>query len=267
MRLLSIASGSSGNCIYVGNDDTHILIDTGISGKRIEAGLNSIGLSGKDIDAVLVTHEHVDHIAGLGVFSRKWNAPIYATAGTVHGIQGTKSVGLIDTDLYEIFHKNEEISIGTLKINPIHISHDAAEPTAYHVSESDGKKRVAVATDMGCITEEVVEALRGVQALLIEANHDVNMLQVGPYPYYLKRRILGNRGHLSNETCGKLLNHIVHDDLQDILLGHLSKENNMPELAYEAVRLEITAGDNPYKASDFRIRVAKRSEPSELIVL
>lgn len=263
MRLLSIASGSSGNCIYVGNDDTHILIDTGISGKRIEAGLNSIGLSGKDMDAVFVTHEHIDHISGLGVFSRKWNVPIYATAGTVHGIQGTKSVGEIDPDLYEIFHREEEINVGTLTIRPIEISHDAAEPTAYHIS--DGNKKIAVATDMGCISPQIVDALKGVHALLIEANHDVNMLQVGPYPYYLKQRILGNKGHLSNESCGKLLSQIVHDDLQDILLGHLSKENNLPDLAYEAVRLEITAGDNPYHASDFRIQVAKRSEPTDLI--
>lgn len=263
MRLLSIASGSSGNCIYVGNEDTHILIDAGISGKRIEAGLNSIGLSGKDMDAVFVTHEHVDHISGLGVFSRKWNKPIYATAGTVHGIQGTKSVGEIDSDLYEIFHKEEEIQIGTLTIHPIEISHDAAEPTAYRVT--DGEKKLAVATDIGCLTEQLVEELQGVSALLIEANHDVNMLQVGSYPFYLKQRILGNRGHLSNENCGRLLSRIVHDNLQDILLGHLSRENNLPELAYEAVRLEITTGNNPYRGGDFRIRVAKRGEPSPIV--
>lgn len=263
MRLLSIASGSSGNCIYVGNDDTHILIDTGISGKRIEAGLNSIGLSGKDMDAVFVTHEHVDHISGLGVFSRRWNVPIYATAGTIHGIQMTKSVGEIDPELFEIFHRGEELQVGTLRVHPIEISHDAAEPTAYHVT--DGKKQIAVATDMGCITPEIVEALQGVNALLVEANHDVNMLQVGPYPYYLKQRILGKRGHLSNENCGKLLSQIVHDDLEAILLGHLSKENNLPDLAYEAVRLEITTADNPYHASDFRIQVAKRCEPTELV--
>jgi phosphoribosyl 1,2-cyclic phosphodiesterase len=263
MRLLSIASGSSGNCIYIGNEDTHILIDTGISGKRIEAGLNSIGLSGKDMDAVFVTHEHLDHISGLGVFSRKWNVPIYATAGTVHGIQQTKSVGEIEPDLYEIFHKYEEIHVGTLTINPIEISHDAAEPTAYHVT--DGQKRIAVVTDVGYTTPQLEEQLKGVHALLIEANHDVNMLQAGPYPYYLKQRILGNKGHLSNENCGRFLNRILHDGLQDILLGHLSKENNMPELAYEAVRLEITSSDTPYQASDFRIRVAGRSEPTELI--
>lgn len=265
MRLLSIASGSSGNCIYVGNDDTNILIDTGISGKRIEAGLNSIGLSGKDMDAVFVTHEHVDHISGLGVFARKWNVPIYATPGTVHGIQGTKSVGDIDPDLYQMIHHRDPVEIGSLQILPMEISHDAAEPTAYRVV--DGEKKIAVATDMGCFTEQTVQDLQNLDAILIEANHDINMLQVGPYPYYLKQRILGNKGHLSNENCGKLLSRILHDNLKDILLGHLSKENNVPELAYEAVRLEITTAENAYHASDFRIRVAKRSEPSELIVV
>ncbi|MBE5869693.1 MAG: MBL fold metallo-hydrolase [Lachnospiraceae bacterium] len=263
MRLLSIASGSSGNCIYVGNEDTNILIDTGISGKRVEAGLNSIGLSGKDMDAVFITHEHIDHISGLAVFSRKWNVPIYASAGTTHGILGTRSVGVIDTELFEIFHKGEQVQVGTLMIDPIDIPHDAQEPTAYHVT--DGKSRVAVATDLGCITKGLKEALKGVNALLLEANHDVNMLQVGPYPYYLKQRILGNKGHLSNENCGKFLAGLLHDDLKAVLLGHLSHENNLPELAYEAVRFEIEAAENGYKPSDFDIRVAKRSEPSGLI--
>lgn len=265
MRLLSIASGSSGNCIYIGNDDTHILIDTGISGKRIEAGLNSIGLSGKDMDAVFVTHEHIDHIGGLGVFSRKWNVPIYATAGTMHGIVCCKSVGMVDQDLYQIIHDKENVTVGSLTINPIRVSHDAAEPTAYRVS--DASHSMAVMTDLGYYTDEIVESLQGVEALLLESNHDINMLQVGPYPYYLKQRILGNKGHLSNEACGRLLSKVMHDDLKGVLLGHLSNENNLPELAYESVRLEIDASDNPYKAGDFDIRVAKRSEPSTVIEL
>lgn len=263
MRLLSIASGSSGNCIYIGNDDTHILIDTGISGKRIEAGLNSIGLSGADMDAVFVTHEHIDHISGLGVFSRKWNVPIYTTAGTVHGIQCCKTVGFIDQDLYQVIHDKENVTVGSLTIHPIAISHDAAEPAAYRVT--DDKSSMAVMTDLGMYTSEIVESLKGVRALVLESNHDVNMLQVGPYPYYLKQRILGNKGHLSNETSGRLLAEIMHDELAGVLLGHLSKENNLPELAYEAVRLEIDASSNPYKANDFNIMVAGRSEPSTLI--
>ena len=265
MRLCSIASGSSGNCIYVGSEATHLLIDAGVSCKRIEAGLRVLELDGRDVDGIFITHEHTDHIGGLGVIARKFEIPIYATRGTIEAMKRTSGLQNVNTELFHEVREDEKLVLKDLTVNPMKISHDAAQPVGYRISH--GSKRVAVCTDIGVYNDYTVECLRGMDALLLEANHDVNMLQVGPYPYYLKRRILGNRGHLSNETCGKLLNHIVHDDLQDILLGHLSKENNMPELAYEAVRLEITAGDNPYKASDFRIRVAKRSEPSELIVL
>jgi phosphoribosyl 1,2-cyclic phosphodiesterase len=263
MRLLSIASGSSGNCIYVGDDTTHILIDAGISGKKIEAGLNSIGVSGKDLDAVFITHEHNDHISGLGVLSRKYDVPIYATGGTIRGIRYAKSLGYIAEDLYIPVRENENIAIGDLVIQPLPVSHDAAQPVCYKVS--NGTSRLAIATDMGCYDETMVENLSGLDAILLEANHDVNMLQVGPYPYYLKQRILGNKGHLSNESAGRLLCRIIHDDLKHVLLGHLSRENNLPQLAHEAVRLEITMGDNPYQASDFHIVVANRSEPTELI--
>ncbi len=263
MRLLSIASGSSGNCIYVGDDTTHILIDAGISGKRIEAGLNSAGISGKDLDAVFVTHEHADHIGGLGVLARKFDVPIYSTRGTIAGISMSKSVGDIDGQLFQTIRRNENISVGSLMIQAVQVSHDAAEPVCYKVS--NGAASVAVATDMGYYTEEIVEQLRGLDAILLEANHDVNMVQVGPYPYYLKQRILGKKGHLSNESAGRLLSEILHDDMKHIFLGHLSRENNLPQLAHEAVRLEITMGENPYQASDFDIRVAQRNEPSEMI--
>ena len=126
---------------------------------------------------------------------------------------------------------------------------------------------MAVCTDLGVYNDYTVECLKEMDAILLEANHDVNMLQVGPYPYYLKQRILGNRGHLSNENSGRLLNRILNDHMQAILLGHLSKENNMPELAYEAVRMEITMGDCPYKAEDFKIMVADRNVPSPVITL
>lgn len=263
MRLLSIASGSSGNCIYVGDDTTHILIDAGISGKRIEAGLNSIGVSGKDLDAVLVTHEHTDHIGGLGVLARKFDVPIYSTRGTIAGISMTKSVGDIDGQLFQAIHRNENISIGSLMVQALPVSHDAAEPVCFKVSNGTGT--IAVATDMGYYTQELVDELKGLDAILLEANHDINMVQVGPYPYYLKQRILGKKGHLSNESAGRLLSEIVHDDLKYVFLGHLSRENNLPQLAHEAVRLEIAMGENPYQASDFDIRVAERSEPSGLI--
>lgn len=273
MRICSIASGSSGNCIYVGSDTTHLLVDVGISGKRTEAGLKELDLSMRDIDGIFITHEHADHIAGLGVLARKYGVPIYATGGTIEAIKKSSSVGEIPEDLFQKIRADEKIMIKDIVCNPMKISHDAAEPVAYRISH--GRKKVGIITDLGTYNDYTVECLRGMDALLLEANHDVNMLQVGPYPYYLKQRILGDRGHLSNERAGQLLCDLLHDNLQAVMLGHLSKENNLPELAYEAVRVEVTmacmnkdkAEDNKsqIKTSDFPMYVAARSELSPVI--
>ncbi len=265
MRLCSIASGSSGNCIYVGSEATHLLVDVGISGKRTETGLSSLGVSPRDLDGILITHEHADHIAGIGVMARKYQVPIYATSGTIKAIKECSSMGRIDEDLFVEIQADKKLTIKDIVVNPMRISHDAAEPVAYRLSY--GSKKVAICTDLGVYNDYTVECLKGMDALLLEANHDVKMLQVGPYPYYLKQRILGDRGHLSNENSGRLLSRILHDKLKTIILGHLSKENNLPELAYEAVRMEITLGENPYKAEDFDIQVAKRSDISPVIQL
>lgn len=265
MRLCSIASGSSGNCIYVGSETTHLLVDVGISGRRTESGLHSLGLDARDLDGILVTHEHTDHISGLGVLARKYQLPIYATGGTIEAILREGNIGSIDRSQFVEIHSDSRFTLKDLVVNPMRISHDAAEPVAYRISYGD--KRVAVCTDLGIYDDYTVECLKGLDAILVEANHDVNMLQVGPYPYYLKQRILGSRGHLSNENTGRLLSRILHDHLKYISLGHLSKENNLPELAYEAVRMEITMGDNPYKAEDFHIQVARRSEISPVMTV
>lgn len=265
MRLCSIASGSSGNCIYVGSEATHLLVDVGISGKRTECGLNELDLTGRDLDGILITHEHADHIQGLGVIARKYEIPIYATKGTIEAMKSMSSLGKLDVDLFHEIKEDEKFILKDLTINPMRISHDAAQPVGYRISY--GNKRVAVCTDLGVYNDYTVECLKGMDALLIEANHDVNMLQVGPYPYYLKQRILGDRGHLSNENSGRLLCRILHDKLKTVLLGHLSKENNLPELAYESVRMEINMGENPYKAGDFDIRVAKRDEVTAVVNL
>ena len=263
MRLCSIASGSSGNCIYVGSDATHLLVDVGISGKKTERGLNSLGLSAGDLDGILITHEHADHISGLGVLARKYEIPIYATAGTIDAIRSTKGMGAIDEDLFCEVKADKKLVIKDLTVNPMRISHDAAEPVAYRIGY--GSKKVGICTDLGIYNDYTVESLRGMDAVLIEANHDVNMLQMGIYPYPLKQRILGDRGHLSNERSGQLLCSLLHDNFKSVLLGHLSKENNYEKLAYEAVRLEVTMGDNPYKAEDFSMLVAKRDTVSPII--
>lgn len=265
MDFFSVASGSSGNCICLGSDQCHVMIDAGISGKRIEEGMNTYDYTTSDMDGVLITHEHSDHIQGLGVVARKYGLPIYATKRTADAILQSSSVGKIDPSLFHVIEAGKTFFIGNLEIYPMSISHDAADPVAYLVS--DDRHRVGVVTDLGYYDADIVSHMEGLDALLLEANHDIHMLQVGAYPYPLKQRILGERGHLSNETSGQLLGQILHDGMQHILLGHLSKENNYDELAYETVRLEISLGDNPYRGNDFPIEVAKRDRPSSLIRL
>lgn len=265
MRMVSIASGSSGNCIYIGSESTHILVDAGISNKRIEQGLNEIGLKGGEMDGILITHEHSDHIKGLGVLSRKHHLPIYGTRATLEQIASTSSLGTIDRELLRPISPDVDFSLGDLTIKAFSIDHDAADPVAYRVK--NGSRTVAVATDMGHFDPYIIQHLEGLDAILLESNHDVRMLETGPYPYYLKRRILGDRGHLSNENAGRLLSYILHDNMKKILLGHLSRENNYEELAYETVRLEIDEGDCPYGASDFSISVAHRDRMSEIVCL
>ncbi|MGN0349524.1 MAG: MBL fold metallo-hydrolase, partial [Roseburia sp.] len=249
--------------ICVGSDTCHILIDAGISGKKIEEGLNSIDLKTAEMQGVLITHEHMDHIAGLGVLARRYGLPMYATAGTIDAILHTKALGMIDENLFHTIRAGEEFVIGDLSVEAIPISHDAAEPVAYKIKQPN--KAVAVITDLGTYDDALVEKLKGLDVLLLEANHDVNMLQVGSYPYRIKQRILGDRGHLSNEVSGQLLGELLHDAFKAVFLGHLSKDNNYPELAYETVRLEVTMGKNPYKGDDFPIYVAGRDRPSQMV--
>ncbi|MBR6389805.1 MAG: MBL fold metallo-hydrolase [Lachnospiraceae bacterium] len=263
MRICPIASGSSGNCIYVGSDSTHLIVDCGLSGKKTTAGINSLDLSMDDISAILITHEHSDHIGGLGVLARKYGIPIYTTSLTADAILNSSWVGRIDHTLFNDVSPDKPFMIGDIEINPMRVSHDAIDPVAYRFRCGD--KRSAIVTDLGFYNDYIVEGLTGLDVLMIESNHDVNMLQVGPYPYPLKQRILGDKGHLSNENAGKLLSCVLHDNMKHIILGHLSHENNIPELAFESVRMEITASDTPYKGGDFPLTVAKRSEPTECV--
>lgn len=265
MKILSIASGSSGNCIYVGSETTNILVDAGISNKRIEEGLSIAGITGNDLSGIVVTHEHSDHIRGIGVLARKYEVPIYATEKTLDYIRSEISLGSISDYLLRPIVPDIEFSIGDVGIVPFHIYHDAADPVGYRIN-ADGKA-VAVATDMGHYDDYIISHLLNLNAIVLEANHDISMLEVGNYPYPLKRRILSDFGHLSNENCGKLLCRILNDDMEHILLGHLSKENNYPDLAYEAVRCEIAQDNCPYQPDDLDIIVAARDFPTQLYTL
>lgn len=263
MRLASIASASSGNCTYVGSMRTHVLVDTGCSKKRIDEGLEKLGLSLSDIDAILVTHEHTDHIAGLHTILKKYDIPVYATGGTIAGIRMSDRKGDMRETSFNVIRADEELEIGDIRVDPFSIMHDALEPVGYRLSSSG--KSVAVATDLGSFDDYTVKSLSGLNALLIEANHDIRMLQAGPYPYALKRRILADTGHLSNEKSGELLSRIMNNHMAGVILGHLSRENNLPELAREAVKLEIDMGVCPYSGDDVKLTVAHRTELSEVI--
>lgn len=237
MKLCSISSGSDGNCIYVGGKNANILVDAGISGKKIEAGLSQIDVDPAKIDGIFITHEHTDHIAGVGVMARRYKIPIYATVETMYAMMHTKNVGRIDQNLLHYVEPDKELMIKDLAVLPFSISHDASNPVAY-TFQCDGHK-MGIATDLGTYDDYIVKHLTGSEVLLLEANHDVNMLQVGSYPYMLKQRILGKKGHLSNILSGKLLCELLSENVKHVILGHLSKENNFPDLAYETVKCEL----------------------------
>ena len=263
MKLLSIASGSSGNCYYVGNSDTHLLVDVGISCKRVENALKDEGIKPSELDGVLVTHEHIDHVKGIGVLARKHGVPIYATAGTIAEMKKMTSLGSIDEGLFHEIRPDEKILIKDITVDPSSIWHDAADPECYS-QYGDGKK-VSIATDMGNYNDYIVDKLDNSDIMVVEANHDVRMLEAGPYPYYLKRRILGNYGHLSNELSGQLIYRLLNDHVKGILLGHLSNENNFEELAYETVKLELENNSYANDVREFGLAVARRDMPMAAI--
>lgn len=263
MRFESIASGSSGNCIYVGSDTTHLLLDVGISRKRTVEALGDLDLDLRDIDGIFITHEHTDHISGLPMIAKKTDIPIYATRGTIWAIRQMSKFSEIDPARFVPIRADEKITIKDIQIDPMKISHDAVEPVGYRIYY--GRKKACVCTDLGCFNDYTVECLKNSDVLLLESNHDVNMLQVGRYPYPLKRRILGDHGHLSNVSSGQLLSRVLNDHMKGIFLGHLSKENNLPELAFETVRVEILSSDTGYSPEKLPIYVARRDKPSALV--
>lgn len=263
MELLSIASGSSGNCYYAGNEHTHLLIDAGISGKKIETALNAIGLKPSELHGILVTHEHIDHIKGLGVLARKYGIPIFTTEGTIVGIRATSSVGQIDDSLFHIIEPDRPFLINDISVDASSIWHDALDPVCYSIK--DGAKKISIATDMGNFDDYIVDKLKDSDIMVIESNHDIRMLEAGGYPYVLKRRILGDRGHLSNERSGQLIYRLLNNHIKGILLGHLSKENNFEELAYETVKLELQGNEFTDDVREFGLAVAKRDVAGQLI--
>ena len=262
LQFCPLFSGSSGNALYVGTDKTKILIDAGLSGAKITAEMDKIGVSPAELKAILVTHEHADHISGVGVLSRRYHLPVYASLGTWAAMSG--KVGAIDAGCRISFETGEDFSIGDLDIRPFPTPHDAADPVGYAVSAAGS--RVAIATDIGAVRDGWLREVEGADVLLLEANHDVDTLKASRYPYELKRRILSTRGHLSNDDAGKAAAELAKRGVRVIVLGHLSGENNFPELAYASVACALEeAGLKPGR--DVMLSVARRDGRSELFVL
>lgn len=263
MQLCSLSSGSSGNCIYVGTEQTHLLVDTGVSKKRIVDELHEINRSPEDIQGILITHEHSDHIQGLGVFTRKYSVPIYGTKATLEAIANTPSLGQLDTSLFVEILPDVPFQVQDMTIEASSTWHDAADPVCYQFFH--GGHKASICTDLGDYDDYLVHKLSDSDLLFIESNHDVNMLLVGPYTYFLKQRILGDHGHLSNERSGHFIKELLNDHIKGIMLGHLSKENNFAELAYETVAQIL--GDNQFTKDvrDFHLQVANRSCHSQML--
>lgn len=232
LKFCSLASGSSGNCQFISTETTRVLLDAGLSGKYIKNAVDSISEDMTKLNGILVTHEHSDHIHGVGVLMRRYNLDVYANQSTWNAM--LPKLGKIDPDRIKVIENGVPFLVGDLEIQSISVSHDAVDPVAYRFT--DGVSRLAVATDLGTVTDTILEELLQVDFLMLESNHDIEMLKMGAYPYYLKRRILSELGHLSNDNAGEIATLAVKGGrVQNILLGHLSKENNFPELAFETV--------------------------------
>ena len=257
----TLFSGSSGNCTFVSDGKTNILIDAGVSASRILTSLGQIGITPYDIDAILITHEHRDHVSSVGILSRNYSIPVYANLATIE--KTVAITGWIFDDYIHTFKSNDKFCVGDIEIFPFSIPHDAIDPVGY--TFRFGGKYYSIATDIGCVTESMLKHLCRSESVLIESNHDVNMLQKGPYPPQLKMRIISDKGHLSNGTCASELSSLIKSGTTMIVLGHLSKNNNLPQIAYSTAR-SVLLKDGFIENQDYILYVAP-PENAKLISL
>lgn len=259
MIFCSLFSGSSGNSIFIATKNTKILIDAGLPGKTIEKALCDIGQDVNMLDAIFVTHEHIDHTKGVGVLSRKYNIPVYANEPTWNAMESI--IGKVSEHNIKCI-ADKYVTIKDIDVQNYRTSHDAACSVGYSIYE--GRKKACIATDLGYFSDDVKHSITDADILLLESNHDVEMLKVGPYPYSLKMRILSNIGHLSNDACGNAIISILNDKHKRIVLGHLSKTNNYPDLAYQTV-INILNENKVKLNKDVTLTLAKRDMPSSYI--
>lgn len=263
LKYCSIGSGSSGNCHYVGYKDTNILVDAGLSGKRIITGLNDIEVDIDKVKGIFITHEHSDHIKGAGIISRKFDIPIFANIKTWCTMKD--KIGDIKDSNMKVFENDKTYSLGDLIIRPFSIPHDSEDAVGYNFYAGTNDK-ISIATDIGKINDNIRKHLYKSRLVVLESNYDPNMLMMGSYPYALKRRVMSEEGHLSNEDAGKFCVELVKEGTERILLAHLSKENNFPELAYETSK-GILAQNNIIVGQDLKLDVLSRSEISDVYKL
>lgn len=253
----TLASGSSGNCHLLVSGEESLLIDAGLSGKQIQHRMTEIGVDPSTLTGILISHEHQDHIQGAGILSRRFDLPIYANELTWSSM-GHK-LGTVKSAHQRVFDTSEAFAIGEVGITPYRLSHDAAEPVGF-VMET-GRIKICIATDLGCIPEDFYRVVQNADLVIMESNHDVDMLQVGHYPYPLKRRILSDVGHLSNETAGKAIVEMVRHNVKSVLLAHLSRENNFPQLALSTVT-GILAENKMIPGRDLELNLSVREHVS-----
>lgn len=250
-----LASGSKGNAIYISDGHTAILIDAGLSGIEIQRRMEAAGLIVQGLNAIVVSHEHSDHVRGVGVMARRFDLPVYMTKGTETA--AARHLGRID-QLHN-FDIGQTFAIENLTIHPFAISHDASDPAGFTVAQNG--RKIGIATDLGIATGMVKQHLKACSLLVLEANHDPVMLTEGPYPWPLKQRIKSRNGHLSNQDSRDLLEEIKHDGLCHVILAHLSEANNTPEKALEAVQQAIE------KEDQVKLHVACQEQCSDVLVL
>lgn len=251
-KFCPLFSSSTGNSIYVGSGDKSILIDLGMTAKQTEQALWNIGVDADSVSDVFITHEHSDHIKGIRVFTKKHKVRLHMTQGTYEALLQTDA---LDNVSECNIMTPAGVDIGCMCVRNFSTSHDARESCGYSIEIANGRK-ISVATDLGIMTDSVFDAIKGSDLVMLESNHDVNMLQCGGYPYMLKRRILGVKGHLSNDACAETLTKLIESGATRFFLGHLSRENNVPQLAYQtSVSALALAGAS--EGDDYYLRVAK----------
>ena len=252
LKTCTLYSGSSGNSIYVESKNTKILIDVGVSCKKILEALEQIKVNILDINAILITHEHIDHTKALNLLSSKFNIPVYCNKLTWDALKLTCPVQK------NTFTNNEFFEIGDLKIFPFSTSHDAADPCGFNIYNQNSK--ITIATDIGCVSSNLLKNLENSSLLFVESNYDPEVLKMSSYPYKLKQRIASNIGHLDNYSAGKIIGFLSNNGLKDAILIHLSKENNFSELALATVNEELQKTNKEIKTN---IYIAPRNEPSK----